>query len=149
MKMTRQICRRPCFWLPLREWEQLFSSHVPYQWKLLKIAFLLDTNIDMYVPFGKSVDDDIHSGWVYVTFFVRGWKKLCEHNLGILLFGCVFDTLSVHIQSPAIICVQAQIPVGCGLPSRRCCLLQEALFNLIPFWGEWGFRLRSVAGLSF
>ena len=97
----------------------------------------------MYVPFGKSVDD--------VTFrlslrhlFCPRLKKTMEHNLGILLFGCVFDTLSVHIQSPAIICVQAQIPVGCGLPSRRCCLLQEALFNLIPFWGEWGFRLRSL-----
>ena len=41
MKMTRQICRVPVFGCHCGNESSFFSSHVAYQWKLLKIVFSL------------------------------------------------------------------------------------------------------------
>ena len=73
MKMTRQICRFPLLGCHYRNECSFISVIFHINENYLKLTFI-DTNIDMYVSFGKSVDN--------VTFrlslhhlFVRGWKK--------------------------------------------------------------------------
>ena len=79
LEMTRQICRVPVFGYHCGNESSFFQS-CSISMKTTWNCLFIDTNIDIYVPFGKSVYD--------VTFrlclrhlFVRGWKKLWSITL--------------------------------------------------------------------
>ena len=70
MKMTRQICRVPVFGCHCGNECSFFPVMFHINENYLKLLFI-DTNIDMYVPFGKSVDD-VTLRLSLCRLFVRG-----------------------------------------------------------------------------